>query len=485
MKATSIFGGVQVFNIIISVVKSKFVAVLLGPAGMGISGLLTSTTTFIGTVTNFGLNTSAVKNIAEANATGDIKRISDVASVLRKLVWITGILGTLVTLVLSPLLSDLTFGNRDYTVAFMWISITLLLTQISNGQMVVLQGMRKLQFLAKANLAGTTASLFISVPIYYIWGIDGIVPALIFSSVGTLIFSWLFASKLKIESVKVNKSLLYTEGGDMIRLGFILSVNSLIAVGASYIVRIFVSRLGGIEQVGLYNAGFTIINTYVGMVFTAMSTDYFPRLSGIARDNDMARNIINQQAEIALLILAPILTVFLIFINYVVLLFYSSRFVAVDSMIHWAALGIFFKAPSWAIAFLFVAKGHTRLFFYNELTANLYMLAFNVLGYKLGGLEGLGISFFVGYMIYLSQVYLIARKKYGYFFDKSFQKIFLIQFILGLICFAGAKFLDEIVLYISGAFIIGLSSLYSFKELDKRIGLKALITERLNKNNGN
>ncbi len=482
MKATSIFGGVQVFNIIISVVKSKFVAVLLGPAGMGIAGLLTSTTNFIGTITNFGLNTSAVRNIAEANTTGDEKKISEVASVLRRLVWLTGILGTLVTLVLSPLLSELTFGNRDYTTAFMWISITLFLTQISNGQLVVLQGMRKLQFLARANLAGTTASLFISVPLYYVWGIDGIVPALIFSSVGTLCFSWFFASKLRIPSIKINKSLLFSEGGDMIRMGFILSVNSLIAVGTSYIVRIFVSRAGGIEQVGLYNAGFTIINTYVGMVFTAMSTDYFPRLSGIARDNNMARSIINQQAEVALLILAPILTVFLVFINFVVLLFYSSRFVAVDSMVHWAALGIFFKAPSWAIAFLFIAKGHTRLFFYNELSANLYMLAFNIIGYKFGGLEGLGISFFAGYLIYLTQVYLIARAKYGYFFDKSFQRIFLIQFLLGLTCFAGARFLNEIALYIAGAVIISGSSLYSFRELDKRIGLKNLIAERFKKN---
>ena len=44
MKATSLFGGVQVFQIIIAVVRSKFVAILLGPSGMGIVGLLTSTT---------------------------------------------------------------------------------------------------------------------------------------------------------------------------------------------------------------------------------------------------------------------------------------------------------------------------------------------------------------------------------------------------------------------------------------------------------
>jgi len=478
MKATSIFGGVQVFNIIISVIRSKFVAVLLGPAGMGIAGLLNSTTGFIGSITNLGLNTSAVKNIAAANTSGDIDRVSMVASVLKRLVWGTGILGTLVTLVLSPWLSELTFGNRDYTAAFAWVSVTLLFTQISNGQLVILQGMRKLQFLAKANLAGTIAGLFVSVPIYYIWGIDGIVPAIILSALASMLFSLLYASKLKISPVKVTKADLSSEGGDMIKMGFILSINGLIAVGASYIVRIFISRFGGIEQVGLYNAGFAIINTYVGMVFTAMVTDYFPRLSGIASDNAKAKNIINQQAEIALLILAPILTVFLIFVNFIVILFYSSKFVLVDNMIHWAALGIFFKAASWPIAYVFVAKGHTKLFFYSEMTANLYMLGFNILGYMWGGLEGLGISFFAGYLVYLVQVFLLAKIKYDFKFDKAFQKIFCIQFLLGLFCFMSSKFLDNKYLYFLGSVFIVFSCLYSYKELNERLGLKALITDR-------
>jgi len=478
MKATSIFGGVQVFNIIISVIRSKFVAVLLGPAGMGIAGLLNSTIGFIGSVTNLGLNTSAVKNIAAANTSGDIERVSMVASVLKRLVWGTGILGTMVTLVLSPWLSELTFGNKEYTAAFAWVSVTLLFTQISNGQLVILQGMRRLQFLALANLAGTIAGLFISVPIYFIWGIDGIVPAIILSALASMLFSLLYASKLKILPAKVTKADLSSEGGDMIKMGFILSVNGLIAVGASYIVRIFISRVGGVEQVGLYNAGFAIINTYVGMVFTAMVTDYFPRLSGIASDNAKAKNIINQQAEIALLILAPILTVFLIFVNFIVILFYSSKFVLVDNMIHWAALGIFFKAASWPIAYVFVAKGHTRLYFYSEMTANLYMLAFNILGYLWGGLEGLGISFLTGYFVYLVQVFLLARIKYDFKFDKAFQKIFFLQFMLGLLCFMSSKFLDNKYLYYFGSILIIFSCFYSFRELNKRIGLKALLTDR-------
>src|ERR1017187_2971393 len=105
MKATSIFGGVQVFTIIISIIRSKFIAILLGPTGMGIAGLLTLTTGLIGGLTNFGLGTSAVRDISYANGTGNETRIAIVVAVLRRLVWITGTLGTLVMLVLSSWLS--------------------------------------------------------------------------------------------------------------------------------------------------------------------------------------------------------------------------------------------------------------------------------------------------------------------------------------------------------------------------------------------
>lgn len=485
MKATSIFGGVQVYNIVISVIRSKFIAVLLGPVGMGIAGLLTSTTGLIGNITNLGLSTSAVKNVAAANVTGDSERVGMVVAVLRRLVWITGVAGTLFTLFCAPWLSELTFGNKEYTYAFVFISITLLLTQINAGQLVVLQGMRRLQYLAKADVAGVTIALLTSVPIYYIWGIKGIVPAIIISSVMTLFLTWYFSSKVKIQRVKVTRATLFSEGGDMVRLGFFLSLSSLISMGTSYIVRIFISHSGGVEQVGLYNAGFAIINTYVGMVFTAMATDYFPRLSGIASDPGKSKDIINQQAEVALLILAPILTVFLIFINWIVILFYSSRFLPVDKMIHWAALGIFLKATSWPIAYLFVARGNTRLFFYNELTANVYMLGLNVAGYQLGGLEGLGISFFAGYLIYLVQVFIIANRKYTFTFDKPFYRIFGLQFLLGLMCFMSSRLLSSPLLYIGGSLLILLSSIYSLKELDKRLNLLSLISEKIRKKKRN
>src|SRR5687768_10498329 len=115
MKATSIFGGVQVFQIVIQIIRSKFIAVFLGPIGMGIAGLLTTTTNLITVLTGFGLGTSAVKDISAASATGNELRIATVNKVLQRFVWITGILGTLLTIVFSGWLSQVTFGNRSYT----------------------------------------------------------------------------------------------------------------------------------------------------------------------------------------------------------------------------------------------------------------------------------------------------------------------------------------------------------------------------------
>lgn len=474
MKATSIFGGVQVFNILIQIIRSKVIAVLLGPAGMGIMGLLASTIDIISNLTNFGLKTSAVKDIAAANSTENTQRIAITITVFRRLVWITGTLGTLVTLVLSSWLSQFAFGNRDYTAAFIWISITLLVNQLSNGHLVILQGMRKLKYLAKANLLGSALGLFVTLPLYYFLGLDGIVPGMIGSACATLLLAWFYSRKIIIKPLKISQSQTLVEGKNMLQMGYMISLSGLLTVGASYIVRIFISRTGGIEQVGLYTAGFAIINSYVSLVFTAMATDYYPRLSAVAHDNILCKQTINQQAEIAILILAPILVIFLTFINWIVILLFSIKFIDVTVMIYWAVLGMFFKAASWSVGVVFLAKGSSKLYFWNELITNIYLLGLNILGYYYMGLTGLGISFAVAYLLHVGQVYFVSKIKFSFSFNRAFIIIFGIQFSIVILGFLTVKYCIKPYAYIIGVVLISISTWYSVMELDKRLGLKSI-----------
>lgn len=469
MKTTTIFGGVQVFNILISLIRSKFIALFLGPAGMGVAGLLTSTTGLIATVTNFGLGTSAVKNLSEAYGSSDKTRLDKVVAVFKKLLLLTGLLGTVVVFILAPLLSKLTFGNSDFSTAFRLVSITLFFGQVATGQMAILQSMRQLQRMAKANMAGAVIGLLISIPLYYWLGVDGVVPAIIIVALSSVAITYYFTSKIKFEKVEVSNALMRSEGSTMLRLGFVFSMNGLIVMVAAYILTVFISRYGGVDQVGLYNAGFAIVNTYVGMIFTAMATDFFPRLSAVSADNAECGKMVNQQAYVSILIIGPIITVFLVFINAIIILLYSAKFLAISDMIQYVALGILLKTITWAMGFMIIVKGNSKLFFYSELIANSYMLISNILFYKYFGLSGIGISFIMSYMLALIQTYLIIHVKYQFSFDASFYKMVVVQVLFVLGCFFIAHQFIGATRYLFGLPVIVTAAGFSLYELNKKM----------------
>jgi O-antigen/teichoic acid export membrane protein len=483
MKATSLFGGVQIFNIFIQIIRSKVVATLLGPAGMGIMGLLNSTIDIIGKSTNFGLGLSAVKNIAAANSTKNKEQFSLIVIVLRRLVYLTGLLGMLVGIFLSPWLSLLAFGNKDYTLAFILISSTLLFSQLSKGQIVILQGMRKLKYLARANILGSSISLLITIPFYYSLGIDGIVPGIIVSSLITLIISWFYFNKISINPIKVSWSQTIGQGKSMAKMGFMLALSSLLTVGVSYIIRIYISSIGGIQQVGLFSAGFVIINTYVGLVFSAMGTDYYPRLSAIAYDNKLCKQAINQQAEIAIIILSPLLLIFLTYIKWIIIVLYSDQFIEISGMIYWATVGMYFKVASWPIGYIFLAKGASKLFFWNELVTNIYLLGFNLIGYHYGGLTGLGIAFAISYFFHLLQIYFVSKIKFSFTFEKTFVKLFIVQFSLAFLSFLSINFANYPYTYLLGSVLFFISAGHSILELNKRLNLREILLSFSEKKN--
>jgi len=250
-------------------------------------------------------------------------------------------------------------------------------------------------------------------------------------------------------------------------------------MGASYLVRLFINWNGSIGDVGLYNAGFAIINSYVGMVFTAMGVDYFPRLAKIAGIPAELNRSVNEQAEVAVLILAPVLCVFIVLINWVILLFYSTVFLPINEMMQWAAFGMLFKAVSWAIGFIILAKGDSRVFFWTELTANVYITLLNLAGYWLGGLSGLGIAFFSGYLLYLVHAYITCRIFYGFEIHKEVYRLLLLQLLLVGICFAVTYLETPLYRYVSGILFACGSLLLSLYYLNRRVDLRSYLSKFL------
>ncbi len=480
VKSTSILGGVQVFTVIISIIRTKIIAVLLGPEGVGLIGILQNTTDLFKNMITLGLPQSGVRNVAEAFAQKDTEKIAKTVKSLKFCLLFLGGLGAILMIVFSSFLSYLSFGNYEYEWMFICLSIAVLLTTIVNAQNVILQGSRKYVYLSKSTLYGSFIGLCLSVPFYFLWGLNGIVPSLIIAAFLSFLFSNHFSKKVFVEDTHITIPEAYQYGKSMLPLGISMMISSYMVVLASYILRAYITRKGGLTDVGMFQAAFSVTEVYFGMVFTAMATDYYPRLSGVSHDNAKVREEVDSQVEITYLIIAPLLVIFVSCSYLIASLLYSDEFVGIESYWVFASLGIFFKAYSFPLGFILFAKQKSKIFICTALIFNTLFLFNNIIGYNVSGITGLGISYALNYFVHLIGIYFIVRYIIGYKPNKVIGKVLTVCFLFNVLAILINQFIDDKVWYILiCAIVIIASCAYSIYELNKRMSLLNKIRKRI------
>ena len=478
LKATSIFGGVQFFNVIISVAKSKIVAVLLGTSGVGILGILTSTLNLVLGISRMGLDFSLVKEISASKVKIDKREVFNKIAITKRLTWLTGLLGAFIILVISPLLSKIAFGNKDFTIYFIIISAAVFFNQITLGNMAILQGFNQLKKIAKSIILASFFALVFAAIIYYLFGQSGIPWVIVVTSVTAFLFSKYYASSINIDTSKISFRAAIFEGKSMLKLGFVLSLGTLASLLNGYLVQIFITNQAGVEKVGLYNAGFVLINSYVLLFFNALSKDFFPRLSEISSDNNLVKKMVNKQAITTLLLLTPIVVIFLVFKSFIVQLLYTEAFLPILGMISFGIVATIFKAVSWIMGFVIIAKNDSKLYVKVEVISNLVLFLMVVVGYHFYGITGAGLSYLVYYILYAILIKFVVGKYYQFKFEKD-----LINVIMASIGFC---FTTLYVVYLSHSFtklvvlsfLVLMSFIYTIYMFNRLIGIRELLKNK-------
>lgn len=475
LKSTGIVGGAQVIAILIRIIRGKIIAVLLGPAGVGIAGLYQSTLDVVRSGTGFGLNFSAVRDIAKATGSGDEKRISRTILILHRWVRFTGLLGMIVVLLFRKPLSRYAFGTEDYAWGIAMLSVTLLFMALYEGNLAVLQGLRRIGTMAKANVSGVAVGFCISVPLYWLLGTKGIVPAILLTTASCLILSWYFTRRISVQSVKVTPKETFIGGLAMARLGFFMVITGFTTTATMYLVRAFVSHKMGIEGVGQFQAAWILSSTYVGVVLQSMGADYFPRLSAIHNDNKKVVQLVNEQTEVALLLAGPLVVGMLSFMNIVVYLLYSAKFTETISILHWQVAGTLIKVFSCPIAYVILAKGRGGIFIFSELCWNATYLGLTYLGWKSFGLEVTGIAFLISHFVYMVVLIVIARIICGFIWSKHSLKHITVFGLATLFAFLNSRSTSGAWGYCTGALLSIAAISYSYYELHKIVEIKTVI----------
>src|SRR3954454_9930087 len=237
LKSSALIGSLTVVNLVIGIVRAKVMAVWLGPAGFGLVGLYSSIADLTQIVSGMGINSSGVRQIAEAVGTGDAKRVALTAVVLRRTAAVLGALGALLLIVFSRQISILTFGGDQHTTSVKLLSAIVFFSCLSGGQAALVQGTRRISDLVKMGILGAVAGAIITIPLVYFLRENGIIPSMLCGSLISLIVSWWYSQKINICAPSLTLSQIRNEAASLLKLGLVLMASGLMMTGASYAIR--------------------------------------------------------------------------------------------------------------------------------------------------------------------------------------------------------------------------------------------------------
>jgi O-antigen/teichoic acid export membrane protein len=472
IKATGIFGFAQAMKMIIGVIGSKCVAIFLGPIGIGTVGLLNNTIAIISSLTSFGLTITSVREVSLANAENDEIKFSERFIVLQRWSFLIGLFGAIVTIVFSKLLSKWTFGTSDYYFWFVILSVNFVFSSLTTSRIALLQGLRMIKPIAISNVLTSILITIVTVPVYYFFKFDGIVAVILLSSVLSFLINYYFTRNIKINNIKISISETFQRGIPLLKMGFLLSINVIFGQICNYFIKLYLNGNGTTAEIlGLFEVSSVLLISYVGMIFNAMGTDFYPRITAVQSDNSKIKELVNDQIEIGLLLVTPAITFLYFCAPLLIQTLYTKEFLGVLLILKAALFAVIIKAIIWPLGFIILAKGENKLYFKQELIGDFLNITLTIILYHFLGLIGIGIATLINYTFYGFYVFRIVNKKFDFKLRNDAFKIILVCFIIGLLSCSITFLIDYPIAYYPLGIIFIFSIIYSYKELDKRINL--------------
>ncbi len=414
LKSTSIIGGSTVISLAIRIVRTKVLALLLGPSGVGLEGLYNSIIDLARTVSSLGISISGVRQIAAAVGSGDRQVIALTVVTLRRVSIITGAVGTLLLFLVREPISRLTFGNAEHATGIGIISLALFFGVVNGSQGALLQGVRRIGDLAKMGVIGALIATVVSIPIVYVWGQKGIPYYLVLVAAMTTLVSWLYARRVQVERLVLSLKQVASEASTLLKLGAILLFSALMPFGAMYLVRVLVTRQEGMAGVGQFQAANNLSTIYVSFILQAMSADFYPRLTGVATDRAKCNRVANEQVEISLLLALPGILGTLVLAPLIIHLFYSAKFGMAAEILRWQIIGVLFQVACWPLGMIPVAAGRAKLSLFAETLGSASYLLLAWVGLQCFGLPGTGMAFVGSYIIYWFLIFWVVKRVTGF-----------------------------------------------------------------------
>lgn len=467
-RSSAIIGGASFINIAFGIIRVKVLAVLLGPAGVGVMGLYQSILNTASTMAGAGLAGSGVRQLA-VNQGDEVTQ----AIVRRALFWLSillGLLGGVILWLIREPVAILIFEDAMQAKDVGWLGIGVFLSVLAASYTAFLQGLRRIGDVARVNVVSSFVGSVVGISSILWLGYEGISLFVIAPPLSTFVFAAWYASRIHQKQAPHDWPSMYHQSQIMLALGIPLMAAGLLTLFSQLFARTLVIRELGLDAGGYFQAAWAISMTYLSFVLTAMGADYLPRLTEVIHDKKRAIQAVNEQTEMALLLAGPVLLAMLTLSPFIIELLYAESFAPAAEILRWQVMGDILKVLGWPMGFIVLAQGRGGIFILTQFNWNMIYLLILWFGVEELGLISAGIAFFVAYLIQVILVRAIVGKLIGYFVSPTNLYLFLALSVFAVMIFVMSIYSFNLS-YLLGMVLTVIISAYSILRLNQLLDL--------------
>ena len=409
LKSTALLGGASLVSAAFGMLTAKAGALLLGTSGIGYFGLLQSLLGVLQLLGAFGLSASVVRFGAAAAAEGEPS-----FAAVRRAGWL--VILTASALLVPALLvfrypvSRTVFGSAERATAVVIVSAVLLLALASVLQMAILAARKQIRGIAMVTMLGSALGAAAQIAIFWRFGMPG-VPAAVATAAALQFLVSFIAVRTLIPRTEVPLSRLEVTKAfrQLVAFGGPQTASNFAGSGVHLLLPVLILSLLDLPSVGIFRASFTFSASYLGLVLVALSQDYFPRLAA-ERDKALARNTVNQQFRLLLLVGGPLIHAAMAFAPTLIRLLYSAEFLPAVSVLRWQMIGDVFRFQAVVLSYVVLVYGRPATFFAMEAISGVVLIGSVFAAVRIFGLPGSGIGYAFSFGVYALLVWFTARR---------------------------------------------------------------------------
>ncbi|MDN5215966.1 oligosaccharide flippase family protein [Fulvivirgaceae bacterium BMA12] len=424
-------GVASIFNIVVSIIRVKIIAVLIGTSGVGLIGQLTNLINISTFLSNLGMSTGFIREVSISRSQQDQQRIIALRSTLVVCSIIASLVISIIIFFNAKAINSWLFRELDYVFYIKLLALNSNFIGYAGMFNALVKAEKLIRTLMKLSILVSSVNTVAAILLIYWFNIDGVLYGIIANSLFNCIITGIIAQKYRLlngiipslRSKLLDKKIFAL----LIKFGVISLITS-IALQLSYAsVKSIIIQNSGLPSAGIYQAASNISNQYLPVLLTSLGTYLLPHLAEIQSKEKMHKEG-NNSLRLILLLAAPMLISFLAFSDLIVQILYSKEFVASGSILSVIIIGDLFKVSNKVLGTMIIAKNYIITWLSVDILYAASLPVFTLILYNDYGILspaiGYMIAAFLGFLAFLLPLIFKEKFKIEFIVWKLFASIF-------------------------------------------------------------